>query len=1073
MFLQGFGKLDRILMGLAALIFLLSLYLIVNDEWLLELSSSEIAQLDKIGHVQLSKNDVRRRTRNTFYWLSLRMEKDIYQDDSIFTGPNSEAIIITDRGEEISIAPNSLVVISASADSIFLDIDYGSIQGKVGKDKKLLIGSRDGISEFTSDGGVVQVDVNSEKKLKVSVLQGSVQVKNKGESQHVGPNESIQLDPGHLLKRGNGDIELIAPLSKRAVDSKSNTTSFIWKAKKEFKQFNIQVSRDEKFDDLIVDTKTSNTTFDTDSLPKDQTLYWRVLGLNEAEKPEGNSGTAKFSLVVDGVPQAQFPWDGLRVVYMKSEEGEDLGVDLTFHWRGPQYENWSLQTAANADFTEGLKEYSAKGKSATVANIHSGTFYWRVRATDLGQVHWSATARVQIVVREAGKPLPPQLISQNTTHTLKIKPTKMNQNVLIKLKPKDWAKLLANPPTLEWRLLTGRVKYELEIAKEVSFKNKLAEVSTSKTKFTWATARPGEFFWRVRTINVLGEASEFSSPELIKIKVQPPESTAKKELTEQISEYSRINNKPPPFLLSWKPLPFAESFELEFANNTEFREALRTNVNDVAKKVQAEKPGSYFWRVRALNVKSEAISEFSAPTPIRFFRTYHNPAEVSQLKPLFPASEAAVVLVGTGEEGLRLLWTNPFKGGPYRIQISSAPDFESPVYDSVIAGNRALINDLLPNGWLYWRIRLETENVISPWTGSSRFHIKNEQAGFEFTNANIMSGPQKYKKDRALASKPPPAPQLEHPAEIVFDPNFEFELLKANVVKWPRLSWESIEKAESYQLQFARNPTFTDTIRTFTTKDTFFTWVDSRPGVYFVRIRSLGARPSEFSPTQTIQLSSREPVILNDEVFVEEHTDPRLAANTPKPVLLQWQPSAFARKYAIEVQGTKDLKFIAKSNTYQARLPEFGSYRFRVRALDKYERPISDHSDMHGLEVVRAYRSPASFVKLSTLFPQVNQVLQLNIRKPTNLQFLWQTDNMEHMTLLQISQDMSFSQLFYSSESRGDRLRLNTQFTEGQYYWRVGQRKLSGGVDWTKPIPFTVKGLKPPATLEKDNFWNN
>ncbi len=173
---QSFEKRDRRILATALLLLLLSTTLLWQDAWIYDLVQTGNLTLEEIGEVKILENDVRRRHEEALSWFPLRNENGVFQGDSIFTGDQSTVVIKTKTGEEISIAPNSLVVITQGQGSITLDIGFGSVQGKIGEGKKLLITSKDQVTELSGTQGVVKVDAGEGNKLLLNVLSGQVNV---------------------------------------------------------------------------------------------------------------------------------------------------------------------------------------------------------------------------------------------------------------------------------------------------------------------------------------------------------------------------------------------------------------------------------------------------------------------------------------------------------------------------------------------------------------------------------------------------------------------------------------------------------------------------------------------------------------------------------------------------------------------------------------------------------------------------------------------------------------------------------------------------------------------------------
>ena len=64
-------------------------------------------------------------------WSGIDENQEVYQMDSLFTGPDSIMEVRLDDGEIINVEPNSLIFLKKSDDELSLDLRVGSITAQL------------------------------------------------------------------------------------------------------------------------------------------------------------------------------------------------------------------------------------------------------------------------------------------------------------------------------------------------------------------------------------------------------------------------------------------------------------------------------------------------------------------------------------------------------------------------------------------------------------------------------------------------------------------------------------------------------------------------------------------------------------------------------------------------------------------------------------------------------------------------------------------------------------------------------------------------------------------------------
>lgn len=1063
MLFKDFEKTDRWIVASSAVVFVFSLLLILDDSWLIALHSQDTADLTPIGKVAESENDVRRRYKIAFSWLPLSKRDQVFQGDSIFTGDDSTAVIRTERGEEISIAANSLVVISAKENSLLLNIDYGSVRGRVDKDKKLLIASEDGITEFSGDQALVNVDVTQGKSLVVNVLEGQVQLTSDDKSATLSKDQAAEIGAdGEIKNPREVPILPLTPFAdKKLVGEKDEDIQFTWKSEVDFPEYEIEISETEDFSQPILKQKVMQNQFKPEELPKNKPLYWRVKAKNE--DLNGSSPVSRFLIVNNVAPEPVFPSSGIQIVSSESEKW-----DVTLYWKSafPSKE-WIVEVSTEKAFTD-PKRYTVSNTQFVLSRPRSADYYWRVRSADFEDAKWSRV--FDFKVRKVG---PEDL--EAPRWSLMESPFQLETSKSL-IQPRSF-------PRMNWSRVDHAGFYELEISKSSSFTSSTVKSKLRGTSYTWENPTPGKFFARVRA-GYLDRQGPFSKPFEFEVKVQPPVSKTRAEITEEVPEFSLMDAPPPPFEIKWTPTAFTKFYELQFGESPDFEKALSVLVAGEEKKIQPQKSGTFYWRVRSLDENNAAISDFSAAHPITFSRVYRNPEKVSELKALYPKQQQSIVFVGNGKDRIQFRWTRPFNKVLYRVQISNDVSFDKVLIERTSENNWLLVEENLPEGWIFWRIRAENKHITTPWTGANRFELMYQQKGYDLDapvppQASGLEPPRapvtvrrpakapvivhKVPKPTGLSVASPYLLEFEVPEDKALNLTGEsFDFHFKTLTQWPEFSWEAPSEAAFYIFEIALDEKFERKILSRQLQENRFTWKTPQPGRYFWRVASQDkkGRESEYTSAQKIEIYLNPPQPESPDSFVEHLPDSRYNVSEPAPFTIEWSALPFARAY--ELQFSKDLEFKevkkikASYNQQKLKVSKTGVYYWRVRALDSFGHPLTEFSPLRSVEIARSYREPASIDKLQNIFPSPDKILVYVGEGSMKTRFSWASPFKGGSYILQISKSADFKKPLYNIETKRLDQLITEDLPEGEFFWRVGYVGSETKV-WSEPTGFSVK----------------
>ncbi|MBX7231211.1 MAG: hypothetical protein K1X29_03900 [Bdellovibrionales bacterium] len=700
--------------------------------------------LINIGRVKTSLRDIRRRHQSTFSWVPLNFRDKVYQGDSIFTGDQSEAVLVTSQGDEISISSNSLIVLNTSEDVLRIEINYGTIQGQIASGKKILVTSGGETAEIKSQNARIKVEVNKQKKIAVDILEGNAQTVNTSQIEitdtRINPdwvNESFEI---------KNKLTLISPVGERVFSPLERKKIFFnWKSTLPTKYYLFEIARDENFDQILIKENVRQNFYKPENLPIDERLYWRVSVVNQQLEPITQSQKQSFILADELVPKIIFP---VSEVEYSFEENPyfDFGnqIAVTVMWDNP-YEftknsngmisspllTWELQLAKDSAFNEILKTAISKSTSYDLSRLNEGVYYIRVRSQSWEEARWSAAGILNIKKRQSTQLYPPQIISSSHEFLLR---TRGNVDPLQDLKHIPFEEVhqwVEEVPDLVWKEVRGAVQYEVEIATDASFEKVVRQSLQNSTHFQWQEVLLGVFYWRVRGIYPDEIKGPFSDPQKIKVGIDAPLSLTQEKIEEETANMAQLEASPPPFLLRWGATINTPLYNLEFDRDPSFSKPLSTITNNTFKKIQVPSVGQYYWRIRSIDEKQNPISPWSLSYSISFSRTLLNANTTKVLQGVGPVNETLMV-IGGGSLKINFRWLTPYQAGNFRFQLSSHSDPGNLIVNTLTQNDFYFLRRKMGDGWYYWRIRLENKNYRSSWTPFYKFNIKNEIKSFDF-----------------------------------------------------------------------------------------------------------------------------------------------------------------------------------------------------------------------------------------------------------------------------------------------------------------------------------------------------
>ncbi|HVK60155.1 MAG TPA: hypothetical protein VM432_01345 [Bdellovibrionales bacterium] len=733
---------DSIILAIASSMLVLSLVFLFADGYLF--GGGDYANLMAVGKFSTSKNDVRRRVDAGLSWSTVYSKDIVYEGDSIFTGDSSEAAIQLDNGTVLKVDPKSLVVIRTKGNKLEIDLQYGSLQGKIGSgDDQAIVLTQNGQSQELSGQNSELRIVKDEKSVntRVQIVSGEVKFKDKNSVKVVKKDEELSVDDKGPAKITRADVVLVSPSSGDIQWlSIGKSTPFKWKPAK--KSFNgvFEIAKDPSFAVKIRETPVTGTSINVgDTQEIRGPLYWRVRSI---EAGANNPVAWKVSLFDDVPPLPVLPSADQILMIPKNSKSGEVSTFLTWEdTSGSQDFEYEISRIPDMrkPFEAGkTTEFGARVK------LLEGDYYWRVKGLHAERKNSPWSRVMHFAVRRGDRELEaPQLLVKKLEF-------KIPRSVLPPAGEVVDHVQVSDAPAFEWTPVKEAVSYVAEFSEDENFNRADSVDITDGTKFAPTTVRPGSAYFRVRAKNKSGKPGkpsdigrleiELPAPKLAGIPDKKLSSFKKKELDKAVHE----------FKVQWEGLPFASKYELVWGADSEFKRSKAISLQGTEKKIKVMKPMNYAAKVRALNAKGEPISPYSnvqiagfekelkiakpIPKPIELPKIVEQPKPAGSREPaaafglagvriLEPKANTSLVSLEHAPTFVRFTWRSYAKAQHYVIQIAEDADFTKVVKKTTVKQTAFVFEDALPEGKVFWRVRAKTKGGYSEWSEVTALNV--------------------------------------------------------------------------------------------------------------------------------------------------------------------------------------------------------------------------------------------------------------------------------------------------------------------------------------------------------------
>lgn len=450
--------------------------------------------------------------------------------------------------------------------------------------------------------------------------------------------------------------------------------NFRWRKPVAVPRYHLQVANDINFTQIVINDTAIVDTFKLISLiPSGRTYFWRV-----RSSAEGNYGvfsnfrTFSLRLYKPAVPELLQP------------AHRDTGISpvTTFRWKSTlDARSYHIQIASDTNITSVVFQDSTITDTSRIISLNPlTTYFWRIRAkNDSGITNsavWRFSTRIPV-------PAVPSLVS----------PANSDTNTLLL-------------PTLIWKSVQYAAQYELEVALDNNFTNKVY----SNTNITDTTQQiPSlisyiQYYWRVRAKNYVG-IGNYSTIWNFKTILTPPESVA---LLSPLNNTKDVIANP---TIQWQSAIRGVLYHYQVDTVNTFAEPLFEDSSHSGLFKQIGPLGldkKYYWRVRSWN--RAGYGDYSE---------IFNFITVGLPKPVTPVLKEPSNFAPNISLNPTLRWEVSLNAEVYFLEVARDSIFSPAnriLLDTNVSRNERKIESLAEKTRYFWRVKGKNKAGISEWS---------------------------------------------------------------------------------------------------------------------------------------------------------------------------------------------------------------------------------------------------------------------------------------------------------------------------------------------------------------------
>jgi hypothetical protein len=627
-------------------------------------SSQATDSLEEVaGETQSVQNDIRRKSLNSLSWDGLSDNSNVYFNDSIYSGNDSEVSIFTSKGTSFRLEPNSLIFLEKDNGQIAVDIKLGGMQADLKQGESVILKSEGFSTQVRADADDTQLKLLKESQTQTSVVvqKGRAAAITNNESRALSTREKVTLD--QKLKKADVskiEIQLLQPRNNETIWLKPEAAALLqWKAEGSGSRqmFHITVSKKRDFSDPVYNATTMESYVRVRPLNRG-IYFWRV-----STDASQHSERGLFRIKTDVPPALYFPADKSIVI----------ADSVQLLWQNPgEAKKFRLQVAKDPQFSRFLVNESIDQHEYRLSSLPTGEYFWRVQTEEGGLKSTSEIFAFQWKHPETEKP-----VAADKKETASSVATA--------------AATPEPPPTI----------------------TTVTTTTSSTTSSTTSTMTPTTTTTSTTTTNPPLPSTTTTTLAAQKPPVHLPAPSMKVAST---TICKPLPEACPAVELSMiESLPSQTKLKIEIANDSKFSETIKT-ISSQSHKIEVRdlKEGSYFLRASLLGKDGKSVSPVSKTVGFKIERERPPALPAPELQA--PPNDTNIVLFGDKMAPLLFKWSAVKNAEFYVIQLATAADFKSVWNEQKTTAPNFILKSNPKTQKLHWRVKAVAKDHEATWS---------------------------------------------------------------------------------------------------------------------------------------------------------------------------------------------------------------------------------------------------------------------------------------------------------------------------------------------------------------------
>lgn len=545
-----------------------------------------------IAHITLADQEVKVKPSDGVAWNKVAVSDSLIAQDSVYTGDGASATILFDDKTSIEMGERSLVLIEKNESGpASLTVVRGNVDARVQSPTANLNLKVKGAQPVLSlKEGHAQIQVAHGEESDIRVLAGRLEVKRNGKSDTVPMAAGVKIGRDGAVGAATVMVATLVSPNSTARFFEKTAIELTWKrASDKGGPLQVEVAQDRAFARQKQVFKTSDNSLKLPYLPAGS-WYWRVTG---SDSSVGPSDIRTFAIAQ--VPQVRLlsPADHSAVSFRSDAQQADTAIafDWSVHKDIATY-NIQVSPVSGGD---GITMPSVK-PPLLLKGLSPGKYRWYVSAAGTSGVDFGKTATREFEVRSFTVPPVPELLSPNSDAEF--------------LPRSDGAVV-----TSTWKTSGATVSYLLDVAEQADFKKAVTQKIQARTlvganhwQGQWSPPGYGSYYWRLTSLDDLGQRSSPSGTRRLVVKMAPA------RLTMPVAgSLVAAANKQQTF--NWEPVWRADSYFIEVSADRDFKVIeFSQKVTKPSAQITLKAGQNYFWRVTSTSGPEKTLSQIQAFT---------------------------------------------------------------------------------------------------------------------------------------------------------------------------------------------------------------------------------------------------------------------------------------------------------------------------------------------------------------------------------------------------------------------------------------------------------------------------